>query len=129
MELALSLARVVGDEHAFMQLYRHTRVDPGTALARFILTLQRKWRKRTGADEELSALLADCALKWGKGDLDEGARLLSRVTDLLPAAALTDPAEVVLQTSALRLADNGAARLEYVLLALHVLNAGWQPEE
>ena len=129
LELALSLARIVGDEHAFMRLYRQTRLDLGTALSQAISALQRKRRRWMAPHEELQALLTDCATNWSRGALDEGARQLGRAAALLPEAVVTEPAELILQQCVTQMAAEGAARLEYVLLALHVLNAGWRAGE
>ena len=42
LELALSIARIIGDEHYFIQLVRQTRSDMGTAVAQALNTFKRR---------------------------------------------------------------------------------------
>ena len=48
LELALTLARIVGDEHHFISLLRATRGDPGTALAQATTAVRRQVEKIGG---------------------------------------------------------------------------------
>lgn len=128
MELALSLARIVGNERSFIQLFRQTRVDMGTAVSQSISSLQRKWRKVHGENHALTAVFTQCAESWGQNDLDMGASLMSRLIRLLPKDSLIPPSDLILHECGVHLDILEAARPEYVLLALHMMHVGWQPE-
>jgi MFS family permease len=127
MELAFSLARIVGNENSFIQLFRQTRTDMGTAVSQSISSLQRKWRKVNVEHDELTAVFIQCAESWGYGDLDKGTGLMNRLIRLLPGESLIPPSDVILQACGAQLDKLGATRPEYVLLTLHVMHVGWQP--
>jgi MFS family permease len=115
LELALALARLVGEEHIFIQLSRQVRADPGTALAQAILALARK-RPSEGDAENL---LTDVAKAFSTGDLDQGVAGFGRFLRAL--SPIPQPQQTILQECMARLNEFGASRLEYTLLALHVL--------
>jgi len=122
-ELALALVRLVSDEHYFVQLQRQLKVEPGTVLAQTVTAVKKKWG---GVAETAvtTAYLTDCAAALSLGDLDEGFALLSRFLAELPVAQLAPLHQTILAECAVRLAEFGATRPEYALLALHVLNVG-----
>jgi HEAT repeat protein len=124
-ELALALSRLVGDERYFIQLWRGSRGDAGTAAAQALAALKRRLGR--GADRaELAAQVEACADHFARHRMDNGAQALSGVVEALREANLPrayDASEAaVLGECALRLREFGAARWEYVLLALHTLN-------
>ena len=144
MELALALARIIGNEHRFVQLWRQMRAEPGTAASRVIASLKRRLRRwaghRPGDPGALSAI-DRCAEAFARGDLERGAGLMASFIPLLlesgpSAGSRAGPSTgsragpvgtsaTILQECARRLDQFGAGRSEYVLLALHVLAEGW----
>ncbi|MEZ4867514.1 MAG: MFS transporter [Caldilineaceae bacterium] len=124
LELALSLARTVGDERPFIQLWRGTRVEPGTALAQYTEALKKKWvrwNKPSGCESETVALLNDCALAFADEDLTTGVAHLQRFLSTAPLDACEYINQLICQECAARLAEYGETRTEYIILALHVL--------
>jgi hypothetical protein len=125
LELALSLARIVGDEHVFISLLRQTRTDPGTAMCQAVAA----WRRRIDkayAEQGAGQTLAECEVTLARGDLDRGSRLLAqalrqRVCDPTAGRPAGQAADLILTECAGRLGTAGAAQMEYVLLALHTL--------
>lgn len=115
-ELALALARLADDERIFVQLTRQIRADAGTALAQALLSISKKWPQNE-ARAEATAAFAQNDLAQGVAAL---ARYLQVTTSTVPSAAHQAQ---ILQECATRLQAGGATRLEYALLALHVLSS------
>jgi hypothetical protein len=125
MELALSLARLVGDEAHFIRLAREARADTGTATSQAVTAL-RKIIGKAGLDsDEHLAVIDDCADKLAREELEQGVVLLGRLIQLLPEK-FNETCVVILQECAACLAEYQATRLEYILLALHIIHVGWQ---
>jgi MFS family permease len=101
LELALALARLVGAEHYFIQLVRQVRADPGTAIAVAVSNLRKELP--TGPT---SMLLGDAIAN-------------------LPETLFTPTAWLILQECGRCLRESGDEHIEYVLLALHVMHAGY----
>ena len=119
MELALALARIVGNESHFIQLWRALRGEPTTAAARAVVALKKKLGKH---DVALAGQLDRCAETLARGDLDEGARVLGAVIVSLPLAGYGSACAAILHECATHLVATGAQRQEYLLLALHALD-------
>ncbi len=126
MELALTLARMIGDEHHFVQLLRQVREDAGTGASLAMSALRKKVEEsHTGAD--VATLIEECAAVLAREDLERGIALMQTVIDqLLPRARYDEVATLILRECAKRLGEFGAARIEYLLLALHTMDVGWQ---
>jgi len=119
-ELSLALARVVGNEGYFINLQRHTRDDPGTALAQTVTALRRNVNRRH--QQERAAALESCADALAHDDLNEGAARLVRVIDLVLNDAISPTSRKILRACADQLGQHGSERPEYLLLALHTLH-------
>jgi len=119
MELALALARIVGNESHFIQLWRALRGEPTTAAARAVVTLKKKLGKH---DVALAGQLDRCAETLARGDLDEGARVLGAVIVSLHLDGYGSACAAILHECATHLVATGAQRQEYLLLALHALD-------
>lgn len=124
MELALSLARLGGNEGHFIQLLRQTRQETGTATAQAVATLKKKMSKTLSNHHELLGKLDTCADALARDELEQGATLMSQFICHLPMDRLDEGLAVILQDCAHNLTEYKAARLEYMLLALHTLEAG-----
>jgi Na+/melibiose symporter-like transporter len=125
MELALSLARLVGDESPFIRVAREARVDMGTAMSQAVITFKKTIGK-DWLDGELLSVINDCADRFARDDMDQGIILLSRFIELLPSDRFNETSATILRECASRMAECGSARLEYILLALHVIERGQQ---
>lgn len=139
LELALTLSRIVGEEAGFVNLLRQSRSDPGTAMAQAVTTFSRRQDKHTLAP--VQEALDKCEAALARGDLARGSHRLSDAIDLLPFAKQAIPAAtaqthaldaipqsvsqaqgLVLAECARQLHQHGGERMEYLLLALHVLS-------
>ena len=125
LELALALARLVGDEHHFIQLVRNARSDPGTTAARTLAAFRRKLDKASTGGDEAFALLTEAEDAFAHSDLAGGGVTLASAIRRLPASQYAATSYTILQECALRLDEYGDERLEYLLLSLHVLTVGW----
>lgn len=127
MELALALARIVGDERHFINLLRQTQTEPGTAAAQAVGLFKKRISKFPVADD-LIKLSDECAEAFARDQLERGAALLSRVVSLLPLHHLSRSCAMILKECTRGLNEFGPERLEYLLLTLHTLDIGWPSE-
>jgi HEAT repeat protein len=123
MEVALALGRIIGDEAHFVRLLRQVRDDAGTAVAQELIQLKNHLEK--SASSELMNVLAVCSEAFARENLDEGIEQLVGMIRALPSSAyFTEMAETLLSHCANALEVCGAARIEYLILTLHVLHSG-----
>lgn len=124
-ELALSLARLGGDEGHFIQLMREAGTDIGTTTSRTVSVFKKKVNKTGKTDPHLLALLESAADALARNNLPVGAAHLAQVIALLPAEAYEPHSLTILQESAKHLEPFTAEQTEYLLLVLHTLEVGW----
>ncbi|MEP7293595.1 MAG: hypothetical protein ABI835_17545, partial [Chloroflexota bacterium] len=119
MELALALARILSAEHHFIRLLRGLRQDKGTMAAQVLAA----WKRKAGKDfdDELQTLIDECANHFASGHMDEGAVLLSQIVRRLPEKPQESVGAQIFAACADKLAESGAERFEYLLLALYTL--------
>ena len=123
MELALSLARMMGEEHHFIRLLRQIRNDTGTAAAQELTQVRNRLARSVSVQTRAS--LTECADMFAREALADGAVLLVQMIRGLPPAAYFDTlAMKLLHGCADGLETYGTARREYLVLALHVLHVG-----
>ena len=123
MELALALARIVGNEHYFVRLWRRACPEIGTAGSQAVLSLKKKAKKLYMDTGNLITVADDCAEAFAKNDLRRGTALLSDMIDNLPVEKFGETYAVIVRDCAARLDEFGAARGEYIVLSLHTINA------
>lgn len=127
MELALALARMVGEEHLFIALFRHRSGELGPVAAQVMVTLrERITQAELDEDDELLHVIAGCHSALESEALPQACASIRLLIPLLPPDSYGETARVVLSHCAERLADCDRERLEYLFLALHVIDVGWQ---
>lgn len=126
LEVALSLGRLVGNEHNFVQLARNVRSDPGTTLAQAVLALKRRLDRTSAEAETLHSLIDEEMTVLGHGEVEDGSRALGQLIRQMPQEHFDETARMILAECADRLEESGAAHIEYAILALHTLDAGWK---
>jgi hypothetical protein len=124
-ELALALARLVGDEGHFIQLVREARTDFGTATTRAVTAFKGKVKKDKVVADRLVPTLESCADFLARNQFRPGANQLRQLIDLLPEDRYPRHCLAILQECSQRLLEFEATRREYLLLALHTLEVGW----
>lgn len=126
LELALSLARLVGNEGHFIRMVREAPDDPGTITAQAASALKKKIR-RDRLSESLEPAIEASASALARGELQTGAHLLSELIDQVPAEKFEPTSLAILQECGEKLKTVEAARqLDYILLALHTMEIAWQ---
>ena len=118
-ELALSIARILGEEGHFIELLRHARQDLGTAAAQELAKMQRRWARRN--DVKLTQEFRSAANAFAHEDLSSGAAHLAQIASLVCDQVADDSGKLVLAMCATHLAEYGAEHPEYILLTLHTL--------
>jgi MFS family permease len=130
MEVALALARIVGDEHNFIQLLRQVRDEAGTTLSQTVTALKKRMGEYQADDKtDLPAMIDDCAESLAREDLEQGVALLGGVIRSLPVEGLRGSRVEILQGCAAGLDEFGAGRLEYAILALHTMQVGFSQRQ
>ncbi|MEX1019701.1 MAG: MFS transporter [Litorilinea sp.] len=125
LELALSVARILGDEHAFIQLLRAARGDLGTSASQAVSAFKRRLERAKQLSPEMAAALQDAANAFARLDVEGGTAGLSRVLALAAEptelSTFSHATTTMMREGSLRLAEFGAEHFETVLLSLHAL--------
>jgi MFS family permease len=127
-ELSLALARLMGDEHRFVELLREARVDLGTAMSQAVFGLRRKLRAYHTDGHSLLPLADACAGAFARDNLEDGVDRLRKIIDALPLEEMDAIVGTILSDCASQLVDLGANRIEYAILAVQAIDTGLQPE-
>jgi Na+/melibiose symporter-like transporter len=121
LELTLSLARIVGGEHHFIQLLRQMRSDHDTAASQAIGEVRRRVERARILGREAVAHLVAAGDALARGERIQGIRFLCAALHDFPPGALRDPGGMILDACVARLEETGDQHMEILLLALHVL--------
>lgn len=131
MELALTLARLVGDEYHFIDVLRAVRNDPATGTAHAVSSYKRRLAGTVRAGSEPLLLADRCAEAMSRGDLAQGVQELARLVRRRSERQFSDYGNLILAECARQLEteidlDAGEPdavndHLEYLILALHTL--------
>jgi hypothetical protein len=124
-EMALDIARLVGDEGYFVQLWRQFREEPGTAAAQVLMDLEKRAEAFGPDHADLVAALDGAAGALARDELDEGMAPLAEALRLVPSHHLAEHEHLIVADCADHLEQGGATRLEYAVLALHTLHHAW----
>ncbi|HEY3398792.1 MAG TPA: MFS transporter [Armatimonadota bacterium] len=120
-ELALSVARMVGGERHFIQLWRALRTEIGPGAAQAARNWKTKLKRRFAGDEDLAREVDECARDFLGDRLGEGVEHLRALLKRLLSERLPEPLPLVMHACEERLAEFGAERKEWLLLSLHVI--------
>ena len=128
MELGLALARLVGDEHDFIQRMRSVREDPGTSIAQALIEFARTLRRSPADFTPLAAQVDAASDAFAHDRMDRGAALLAEALSALPADHVTPTGALILAACASSLVEPTPPPTDILILALHTLAAAWQPQ-
>jgi HEAT repeat protein len=124
-ELALSLARLVGEEGRFILLMREAHSDLGTVTARTVTAFKRRISKSSEIDPHLLMILEEAAAALARDQFATGAAQLTQAIALLPAETYEAHHLLILQECAKHLEPAPTKPAEaYLLLLLHTLEVG-----
>ncbi len=119
-EMALALARLIGNENAYIQLLRQVRQDPGTTLSQATMALRKKL-EALHPEEEALDLVDRCAGYFARGDLEQGVMWLVALIGILPQDQIPEPYRPILGTCVAQTKSLRSSQLEYPILVLHLL--------
>jgi MFS family permease len=122
LEVALSLARIMGEEHVFVSLLRQMRADQDTTIAQALGNFRRHIERVRILSREHVQELSESEDAFGRGHREEGTQLMVRALRALPPGAVTSTGAAILDASLQQLESKGATHIEYLVLTLHVLN-------
>lgn len=125
LELALALSRLVGHEHSYIQLVRGGREDLGTTVAQALTTFKRKV-ERTAKPNGETEMLMDCINAFAHHDRATGIIQLTQVLRALAPDHFHPTSQQILDACTAALETYGEQHLEYLYLALHILQTDWQ---
>ncbi|MEM7344543.1 MAG: MFS transporter [Chloroflexota bacterium] len=128
-ELALSIARLIGQENQFIRLLRQIREDRALGASQAVIALKRKTSRRAQLSKFMHPTLTDCADAFARDDVLAGLALLNQIVKQIPASQISEIASQILQTSLVQLEESNGERDEYLVLALHALTVGWTRPE
>jgi len=121
LEIALSLARILGGEPQFIRLLRRLRQDRGMTASQVISSYKRKVGR--SLDPELQRLISECANQFAAEHVDEASGLLAHMITRLPRGINDDVSGKILDECSKNLRQFATTRIEYLLLALTTLHA------
>jgi MFS family permease len=127
MEVSLALARIVGQEHQFIQLWRQVHQDAATATAQTLLGLKKKVNEFANNQTDLLTSIEECAETLSREQLAEGVELIRCLIDKLPQEQLAPHCCTILHHCVESLEEHGHHRMEYIVLTLHAMNGEWLP--
>jgi hypothetical protein len=122
-EYSLALARLVGNEHDYIQLQRRVREEPGTSLSQAVSRLRDDLPSGQEPESELSMALDSAAETLAQDDLLEGMFELARALGLFLGQLPPRACRPLLAECASYLDSHGWDREEYAVLALHALHS------
>jgi hypothetical protein len=118
-ELTLAVARLVGEEHHFIQMQRKAASEPGTTFSQAVTALRNKLAKIQINDPQLMMVLDDAAEALAQDDLPRGVDLLCGALQMLPTDCLAETSGIVVRECVRQMEQFGSKRIEYVILGLH----------
>lgn len=122
IEFTLALARLVGQEHGFVQLQRRVASEPGTALSQAVTVLKGRLARSPLNDERVQEGLDAAALVLAQEDVPGGVALLRKALTHLALDCVEGACGTILRECISRMEEYGAHRLEYVLLVLNAFD-------
>ncbi|MCX5634402.1 MAG: MFS transporter [Planctomycetota bacterium] len=122
-EMALALARIIGNEPLYISLWRQLKKDHDTATAMIILSLKSDLNNLNVNTVELKTLADNASAAFAHGNAEKGAFLLADFVRAVSVQAASQPVAIILSECAERLKEFGDRRDEYILLSLHAAKA------
>jgi sugar phosphate permease len=122
---ALSIGRIIGNEHDFIQLLGQTgSSDPGTPIAQAILALKKGLDGLDVGEMDLMDMLDAASDTFSRGELAPGVAQFQEIVAILPEDRFGEVCGAILHACQTQMKQYGADRLDYVVLALHTIQMG-----
>lgn len=120
-EATLALARIVGNEKYFIQLWRNTRKEVGTPVAQALTKLKKKLAQAYPHEPELCELLDEVIHDFAQDELARGAKRFGTLLQAVPFDSCEYVAATVAEACATQLCNKEAFRDDYLLLGIHTM--------
>jgi len=130
-ELAVDIARLLGDERNLVGLFRQTRVDAGTAIAQELTGIEKRLGKSHVEDGPLRGALRRASDLFARQELEEGVDFLCRSMRAWLAddvVTTNQTIRTILSALADQLEVTTASRMEFILLSVHTLEVSSRGE-
>jgi HEAT repeat protein len=121
LELALSLARIAGNEQQFIRLLRQIRQDVGTTASQEVFALGKKFAALRTENSEFDRHILQSTEHCGRDNLEHGIQHLAEIIAMLPDDNIPAEVRLILDECAAQLRVHGADRIEYLVLAFDML--------
>jgi len=118
-EVALAVARLVGNEKNYIRLCRQADEDFAAAVSGAVSKLKRP-AKRLGISASLIDSLSACADSFAADQQGMGVELLWPILEAMPKDQIDAAFRGIFAECCRRLGQFGNSRREYILLALHI---------
>ena len=122
-EMALALARIIGNERHYITLWRQFKEDPETTLAKTIFTLKNSLSQSAFDNADLKTIADQASAAFARGDNEKGTPLLTHFLQMVLAHTAEQTIKDILSECINRLSELGSERMEYILLSLHAVGA------
>ena len=119
-EIALSIARIVGNERYYIRLWRKTQDDINTSFSEAVLQLKKMLFSRK---DKFAIFAKDCADKFAQGDLKQGCIELQKIIQVVNNEISDEVLQKILGECNKCFAIWNETRTEYILLSLHAMNS------
>jgi MFS family permease len=120
-EMALALARILGDERRFITLWRELKTDFATNAAMAILEIKNSGLAVFAKDPKTSHIIDAASSAFAQGELQEGSKLIALLIRFILKQTTHLTSIAVLSECAQQLEESGSQRKEYLLLALNAV--------
>jgi NNP family nitrate/nitrite transporter-like MFS transporter len=120
-EIALALARIIDNEHRFIQILRNVRADPGTAAAQILTDSEKSLVNLLS--KESATVLEHCTKTFAREEIKAGITQLVGFINLIPLDAFPPAHRQILENCISNLKVSSDKHLDYLILALLVLSS------
>jgi len=121
-DVALAVARIIGAEHHFVRLWKHSRSDFETTCAEELLELEGKVFRSAAITAESKRIIGECARHFEQRKKADGSESIRAIISLLPPDEGIDPVITgFLKECDEQLRTHGGERGDYIILALNAL--------
>lgn len=121
-EIALAIARVYGYERDYMYLWRSSRVEMGTCVAKALESVEKEHVQRAYSKERIKSQLSQCILLFAQQNIDDGVTVLADITKEYAEICSSNVGKTILKRCSEELYTFKSSRTEYILLSVHVLS-------
>ena len=124
-EMALAIARIIGDESQYIYLWRQLRYDFATAAGQQMLVIRKEITEKT--HPEMASLADAAAIAFASGDTKKGLNLLVSLMRVMPVAPEGMYGQILSHASSV-IEAHTSKHNEYILLALFTLAEAMKAE-